>query len=83
VRHDGRAPATAPADTLQAAANALRGARAAGQPIARNSEPFGLAGIDAAYALDELNAKARRSRSSTPWPTALRRGRRRSGTGRR
>ena len=48
-----------PADTLQAAADALRRARADRRPIARISETFGLAGVDAAYAVAELNAKAR------------------------
>jgi len=47
-----------PADTLQAAARALRRARAERQPIAPLSATFGLAGIDAAYAVAELNTQS-------------------------
>jgi 2-keto-4-pentenoate hydratase len=47
------------ADTLQAAADALRRARADRRPIARISETFGIAGVDAAYAVAELNSAAR------------------------
>lgn len=52
-------PALPPADTLQAAALALRQARAARQPIAPVSASFGIAGIDAAYAVAEINTQAR------------------------
>lgn len=48
-----------PADTLQAAALALRSARAERRTIARISETHGIAGIDAAYAVAELNTRAR------------------------
>jgi 2-keto-4-pentenoate hydratase len=48
-----------PADTLQAAAEALRQARATGRPIARISESHGIAGVDAAYAVAALNTRAR------------------------
>jgi 2-keto-4-pentenoate hydratase len=48
-----------PADTLQAAADALRRARATAKPIARISESHGIAGVDAAYAVAALNARAR------------------------
>ena len=52
-------PSLPPADTLQAAADALRSARAERRPIARVSTSFGIAGVDAAYAVAELNAQAR------------------------
>ena len=51
-------PAMPPADTLHAAARALRTARAERRPIAPVSTTFGLAGIDAAYAVAELNTQA-------------------------
>lgn len=50
--------ATPPADTLQAAARALRAARADHRPIAPVSGSFGLTGLDAAYAVAELNIQA-------------------------
>lgn len=46
------------AETLHAAALALRAARSARKPIARISTTFGLSGIDAAYAVAELNTRA-------------------------
>jgi 2-keto-4-pentenoate hydratase len=52
-------PAQPSADTLQAAAQALRGARQRRQPISPIAATFGLAGIDAAYAVAELNTQAR------------------------
>ncbi len=52
-------PAPTPAATLQAAAQALRGARARRQTIAPVAGTFGLVGIDAAYAVAELNTQAR------------------------
>ena len=45
-------------DTLHAAARALRTARTERRPIAPVSASFGLAGIDAAYAVAELNTQA-------------------------
>jgi len=51
-------PSLPPADTLHAAARALRTARAERRPIAPVSTTFGLAGIDAAYAVAELNTQA-------------------------
>ena len=51
-------PALPAADTLQAAARALRTARAERRPIAPVSGSFGLSGIDAAYAVAELNTLA-------------------------
>lgn len=51
-------PTLPPADTLHAAARALRTARAERRPIAPVSTTFGLAGIDAAYAVAELNTLA-------------------------
>ena len=51
-------PALAPADILQAAAAALRTARAQRRPIERISTTFGLAGLDAAYAVAEINTQA-------------------------
>ena len=45
-------------DTLHAAAQALRTARAERRPIAPVSTRFGLAGIDAAYAVAEINTQA-------------------------
>ena len=52
-------PALPPADTLQAAADALRQARAMRKPIARISESHAIAGVDAAYAVAALNTRAR------------------------
>ena len=52
-------PALPTADTLQAAADALRQARATRRPIARISESHGLVGVDAAYAVAALNTRAR------------------------
>jgi 2-keto-4-pentenoate hydratase len=52
-------PTAPPADTLQAAADALRSARAERRPIVRVSTTFGIDGVDAAYAVAELNAQAR------------------------
>jgi 2-keto-4-pentenoate hydratase len=48
-----------PEDTLQAAAHALRAARAERRTIARISETHGIAGLDAAYAVAEINTRAR------------------------
>ena len=48
-----------PADTLQAAADALRQARAMRRPIGRISESHGITGEDAAYAVAALNMRAR------------------------
>ena len=45
--------------TLQAAADALRRARATGRPVARISESHGIAGVDAAYAVAALITRAR------------------------
>ncbi len=50
---------SSPADAaVQAAATALRTARAQRRPIAPVSTTFGLAGLDAAYAVAELNNRA-------------------------
>jgi 2-keto-4-pentenoate hydratase len=59
MKHAPSMPALPPADTLQAAALALRQARATRQPIAPVSTTFGIAGIDAAYAVAEINTAAR------------------------
>jgi 2-keto-4-pentenoate hydratase len=48
-----------PAATLQAAALALHDARMLRRPIAPISSRFGITGIDAAYAVAEINTKAR------------------------
>jgi 2-keto-4-pentenoate hydratase len=49
-----------PSDTkLEAAASALREARAAVRPIARVSESFGIAGLDEAYAVASINTALR------------------------
>ena len=48
-----------PADTLQAAARALHEARRLRRPIAPISGRFGISGIDAAYAVAEINTRAR------------------------
>jgi len=52
-------PALPPADTLQAAALALRHARATRQAIAPIAQRFGIAGLDAAYAVAGINTQAR------------------------
>ena len=52
----GQQPVDSP---VQAAALALRSARAARRPIAPISSSFGIAGLDAAYAVAELNTQAR------------------------
>ena len=57
-----------PQDTLQAAADALRQARATGRPVARISESHGIAGVDAAYAVAALNTRARLA-ATKRWPT--------------
>ena len=50
---------SSPADAaVQAAATALRTARAQRRPIAPVSTTFGLAGLDAAYGVAELNTRA-------------------------
>ena len=46
------------AQALHAAAEALRSARARRQPIAPISATFGIAGLDAAYAVAALNTQA-------------------------
>ena len=56
IRSHGTLP---PEDTLHAAALALRKARAERQAIERISETFGVAGLDAAYAVAALNSRAR------------------------
>ena len=56
--HPTPAPALPTADILQAAAAALRTARAQRRPIERISTTFGLAGLDAAYAVAEINTQA-------------------------
>lgn len=48
-----------PPDTLQAAARALHEARRLRRPIAPISARFGIAGLDAAYAVAEINTRAR------------------------
>lgn len=48
-----------PQDRLQAAADALRQARATGKPVARISDSHGIVGVDAAYAVAALNTHAR------------------------
>jgi 2-keto-4-pentenoate hydratase len=45
-------------DTVEAAASALRSARTNRQPIAPVSATFGISGLDASYAVAELNTKA-------------------------
>ena len=52
-------PALPPTGALQAAALALRQARATRQPIAPVSGTYGIAAIDAAYAVAEINTRAR------------------------
>jgi len=52
-------PMLPPEDTLRAAALALREARAERRPIERVSETHAIAGLDAAYAVAELNTRAR------------------------
>ena len=52
-------PGNAPADALREAALALRNARAQRRPIAPISTAYGIAGLDAAYAVAELNTQAR------------------------
>jgi 2-keto-4-pentenoate hydratase len=54
-----RTAALPPADTLQAAALALHDARTLRRPIPPLSTTFGIAGIDAAYAVAAINTKAR------------------------
>ena len=48
-----------PEDTLHAAALALRRARAQRVTVTRISETHGIAGLDAAYAVAEINTRAR------------------------
>jgi 2-keto-4-pentenoate hydratase len=52
-------PTLPPEDTLHAAALALRHARAERHTIERVSETYGIAGLDAAYAVAGINARAR------------------------
>jgi 2-keto-4-pentenoate hydratase len=59
ARPDGAASTLDPESTLHAAALALRHARAERNPIERVSETFGIAGLDAAYAVAALNVRAR------------------------
>ena len=48
-----------PIDRIEAAAEALRQARATGRPIARISESHGIADVDSAYAVAAINVRAR------------------------
>jgi len=61
MTHDPPSPQRSlpPQDTLQAAALALRDARRLRRPIAPISAGFGIAGLDAAYAVAEINTQAR------------------------
>lgn len=46
-------------EPLERAAAALRTARQTGRPIARVSETFGISGLEAAYAISDINVRAR------------------------
>ncbi len=50
---------TADSSSIQQAAEALAQARSTRRAIARVSETFGIAGLDAAYAVAEHNTRAR------------------------
>jgi 2-keto-4-pentenoate hydratase len=59
MTQDASRPTLPPTDTLQAAARALRQARATRQPIAPVSTTFGIAGLDAAYSVAAINTQIR------------------------